>query len=176
MSCIRPYYIDYSVLPFPTQYFLSLVTNSIFSLDLSIHQDALLLCGHLLAGTFYAAAKENLSSVSDNAVNGSSAPSAATAAAENLSSSSSSTPTSAASSNTASTLEETPKWKMLSDRNVVPLVEDLLAHVVKCLNVFVHILEGSTPGVSPPTTTSTRPSLPSMPTAASISSPIKRRR
>ena len=157
-----------SLSPTFMQYFLSLVSNSIFSLDLNIHQDALLLCGHLMAGACYAAAKDQYTSQSAKTTNNS-------AGNESTSSSSSTTTPSSTTPAAAGTDDEAMKWKLLSDRNVVPLVEDLLAHVVKCLNVLVHILEGTTPGI-PITQSSTRPSLPSIPNAPSISSPIKRRR
>jgi hypothetical protein len=47
--------------------------------------------------------------------------------------------------------------------------EMLLLHVVRILNIFVHILEEVVPTVPTP-----KPSLPSLPTAPSLS-PIKRR-
>jgi huntingtin len=47
--------------------------------------------------------------------------------------------------------------------------ELLLLHVVRTLNIFVHILEESVPNVPTP-----KPSLPSLPTAPSLS-PIKRK-
>jgi len=47
--------------------------------------------------------------------------------------------------------------------------EMLLVHVVRTLNIFVHILEELTPTVPTP-----KPSLPSLPTAPSLS-PIKRK-
>ncbi|XP_066998979.2 huntingtin [Anabrus simplex] len=66
---------------------------------------------------------------------------------------------------------ETPKhlWSILKDKQLSSAAEQLLVHVVRTLNIFVHVLEESTPSIPTP-----KPSLPSLPTATSLS-PIKRK-
>ncbi|XP_013398873.1 huntingtin [Lingula anatina] len=69
---------------------------------------------------------------------------------------------------TNATADDT-RWSALQDRQLLPLVEQLLAHVARLLNIFTHIIDGQVPG--PP---QTRPTLPSLPNAPSLS-PMKRK-
>ncbi|KAK7793413.1 hypothetical protein R5R35_014313 [Gryllus longicercus] len=60
-------------------------------------------------------------------------------------------------------------WNILRDKQLVCAAEQLLIHLIRTLNVFVHVLEETSPVVPTP-----KPSLPSLPTAPSLS-PIKRK-
>ncbi|XP_029645621.1 huntingtin isoform X2 [Octopus sinensis] len=111
---------------------LSLLCSSPLALDLSAHQDTLLLAGNLLSGTAYRCLRSadetnNLCGVDDG------------------------------------------KWLCVSDRQLVPLVDILLTHIARLLNACTHVIDDITPG--PP---QIKPSLPSLPTAPSLS-PIKRK-
>lgn len=61
------------------------------------------------------------------------------------------------------------KWVCVSDRQLVPMVETLLTHIARLLNSCTHVIDDIVPG--PP---QIKPSLPSLPTAPSLS-PIKRK-
>ncbi|CAH1783183.1 unnamed protein product [Owenia fusiformis] len=63
---------------------------------------------------------------------------------------------------------EESHWAPLGDRLLVPMADTLLSHLGRLLNICTHIIEDVT--VTPP---ATRTSLPSLPTAPSLS-PIKR--
>ncbi|KAK3095770.1 hypothetical protein FSP39_018831 [Pinctada imbricata] len=64
---------------------------------------------------------------------------------------------------------EEAKWTAVQDRILVPLIEQLLTHIVRVLNCFTHVIDDQTPG--PP---QVKPSLPSLPNTPSLS-PIKRK-
>ncbi|XP_052100645.1 huntingtin-like [Mytilus californianus] len=67
--------------------------------------------------------------------------------------------------------EEHPetKWAAISDRVLVPLIDQLFTHIARLLNIFTHVIEENVPG--PP---QMKPTLPSLPNAPSLS-PIKRK-
>ncbi|XP_069698723.1 huntingtin isoform X2 [Periplaneta americana] len=71
--------------------------------------------------------------------------------------------------NESRTPGEAGLWSVLRDKQLSSCAELLLLHVVRTLNIFVHILEETAPTVPTP-----KPSLPSLPTAPSLS-PIKRK-
>ncbi|XP_049777630.1 huntingtin [Schistocerca cancellata] len=69
----------------------------------------------------------------------------------------------------AETEQHKTLWAVLRDKQLAVMSEQLLIHVTRVLNVFVHVLEETVPSTPAP-----RPALPSLPTAPSLS-PIKRR-
>uniref|UniRef100_A0A673B0H5 Huntingtin n=1 Tax=Sphaeramia orbicularis TaxID=375764 RepID=A0A673B0H5_9TELE len=99
---------------------LSLLSSAWFPLDLSSHQDALLLSGNLLAAVAPKcmrnpwAGEEESSSGSTNASAG------------------------------PSKLEE--PWAALSERSLVAMVEQLFSHLLKILNICAHVLDDTPPG------------------------------
>ncbi|KAL8615828.1 hypothetical protein ACOMHN_048536 [Nucella lapillus] len=64
---------------------------------------------------------------------------------------------------------EEGKWAAVTDRMLVPSIEQLLMHVARILNACTHVIEETVPG--PP---QVKPSLPSLPNAPSLS-PVKRK-
>ncbi|XP_076466851.1 LOW QUALITY PROTEIN: huntingtin-like [Babylonia areolata] len=64
---------------------------------------------------------------------------------------------------------EEGKWAAVTDRMLVPPIEQLLTHVARILNACTHVIEETVPG--PP---QVKPSLPSLPNAPSLS-PVKRK-
>ncbi|XP_056004424.1 huntingtin-like isoform X2 [Ostrea edulis] len=61
------------------------------------------------------------------------------------------------------------KWAAISDRLLVPFLDQLLFHIARVLNCCVHVIDEQVPGPAP-----VKPSLPSLPNAPSLS-PIKRK-
>ncbi|XP_029997487.1 huntingtin isoform X4 [Sphaeramia orbicularis] len=118
---------------------LSLLSSAWFPLDLSSHQDALLLSGNLLAAVAPKcmrnpwAGEEESSSGSTNASAG------------------------------PSKLEE--PWAALSERSLVAMVEQLFSHLLKILNICAHVLDDTPPG---PAVKATLPSLSNTPSLSPI--------
>ncbi|XP_046900324.1 huntingtin isoform X3 [Hypomesus transpacificus] len=96
---------------------LSLLSSAWFPLDLSAHQDAMLLAGNLLA----AAAPKCMRSPWAGEEESSPAPPAA-----------------------PGKLEE--PWAALGERPLVALVEHLFSHLLKILNICAHVLDDTPPG------------------------------
>ncbi|XP_061171379.1 huntingtin-like isoform X1 [Saccostrea echinata] len=61
------------------------------------------------------------------------------------------------------------KWGAVSDRLLIPFLDQLLFHIARVLNCCVHVIDEQVPGPAP-----VKPSLPSLPNAPSLS-PIKRK-
>ncbi|XP_056135883.1 huntingtin [Lampris incognitus] len=118
---------------------LSLLSSAWFPLDLSAHQDALLLAGNLLA----AAAPKCLRSPWVGEEEGSSG-SSNTSGAQNK-------------------VEE--PWAALSERSLVAMVEQLFSHLLKILNICAHVLDDTPPG---PAVKATLPSLANTPSLSPI--------
>nr|XP_022340193.1 huntingtin-like isoform X2 [Crassostrea virginica] len=64
---------------------------------------------------------------------------------------------------------EGSKWAAVSDRLLVPFLDQLLYHIARVLNCCVHVIDEQVPGPAP-----IKPTLPSLPNAPSLS-PIKRK-
>ncbi|XP_041368406.1 huntingtin-like isoform X2 [Gigantopelta aegis] len=71
-------------------------------------------------------------------------------------------------SNTGGSTED-GRWTCVTDRQLAPLIDQLLHHVARLLNACSHVIDDQVPG--PP---QVKPSLPSLPNAPSLS-PVKRR-
>ncbi|XP_023275036.1 huntingtin [Seriola lalandi dorsalis] len=118
---------------------LSLLSSAWFPLDLSAHQDALLLSGNLLAAVAPKcmrnpwAGEEEGSSGSSN-----------TSAGPNK-------------------MEE--PWAALSERSLVAMLEQLFSHLLKVLNICAHVLDDTPPG---PAVKATLPSLSNTPSLSPI--------
>ncbi|XP_054599920.2 huntingtin isoform X3 [Nothobranchius furzeri] len=97
---------------------LSLLSSAWFPLDLSAHQDALLLCGNLLS----AVAPRCLRNPWVGEEEGSSGNA----------------------SGGPNKMEE--PWPALSERSLVVMVEQLFSHLLKVLNICAHVLEDTPPG------------------------------
>ncbi|XP_055860312.1 huntingtin-like [Biomphalaria glabrata] len=65
--------------------------------------------------------------------------------------------------------EEDGHWATVTDRFLVPMIEQLFVHTARLLNACTHAIEETTPG--PP---QIKPSLPSLPNAATLS-PVRRK-
>uniref|UniRef100_A0A4W6F4R4 Huntingtin n=1 Tax=Lates calcarifer TaxID=8187 RepID=A0A4W6F4R4_LATCA len=118
---------------------LSLLSSAWFPLDLSAHQDALLLSGNLLAAVApkcmrnpWAGEEEG----SSGATNTSGGP---------------------------NKMEE--PWAGLSERSLVAMVEQLFSHLLKVLNICAHVLDDTPPG---PAVKATLPSLSNTPSLSPI--------
>eukprot|EP00066_Takifugu_rubripes_P022022 XP_011611288.1 PREDICTED: huntingtin isoform X1 [Takifugu rubripes] len=118
---------------------LSLLSSAWFPLDLSAHQDALLLCGNLLAAVAPKCLRNPWAGEDD--------------------SSSSSTNTS------GGTHKMEEPWAALSDRAFVAMVEQLFSHLLKVLNICAHVLDDTPPG---PPVKATLPSLTNTPSLSPI--------
>ncbi|CAG03293.1 unnamed protein product, partial [Tetraodon nigroviridis] len=124
---------------------LSLLSSAWFPLDLSAHQDALLLCGNLLAAVAPKCLRNPWAGEDE--------------------SSSSSTNTS------GGTHKVEEPWAALSDRAFVAMVEQLFSHLLKVLNICAHVLDDTPPG---PPVKASEATLPSLTTTPSLS-PIRRK-
>ncbi|KAM3623028.1 uncharacterized protein V6R79_006105 [Siganus canaliculatus] len=122
-----------------TNMVLSLLSSAWFPLDLSAHQDALLLSGNLLA----AVAPKCMRNPWTGDEDGSSS--------------------SMSSSGNTSKLEEA--WAGLSERSLVAMVEQLFSHLLKVLNICAHVLDDTPPG---PAVKATLPSLSNTPSLSPI--------
>uniref|UniRef100_H3C3K9 Huntingtin n=1 Tax=Tetraodon nigroviridis TaxID=99883 RepID=H3C3K9_TETNG len=118
---------------------LSLLSSAWFPLDLSAHQDALLLCGNLLAAVAPKCLRNPWAGEDE--------------------SSSSSTNTS------GGTHKVEEPWAALSDRAFVAMVEQLFSHLLKVLNICAHVLDDTPPG---PPVKATLPSLTTTPSLSPI--------
>ncbi|KAM9314624.1 huntingtin isoform 2-T2 [Pholidichthys leucotaenia] len=97
---------------------LSLLSSAWFPLDLSAHQDALLLCGNLLAAVAPKCMRNPWAGEEEgNSGNASGGP---------------------------NKIEE--PWAALSDRSLVAMVEQLFSHLLKALNICAHVLDDTPPG------------------------------
>ncbi|XP_019133712.2 huntingtin isoform X9 [Larimichthys crocea] len=118
---------------------LSLLSSAWFPLDLSAHQDALLLSGNLLSAVAPKcmrnpwAGEEEGTSGSTNTGGG------------------------------ANKMEE--PWAGLSERTLVAMVEQLFSHLLKVLNICAHVLDDTPPG---PAVKATLPSLSNTPSLSPI--------
>ncbi|XP_022909585.2 huntingtin [Onthophagus taurus] len=63
-----------------------------------------------------------------------------------------------------------PLWDMFNDKSLRELSETFLTHIIKLLNVFMHVIEEITPQIIVP-----KPVLPNLPPASTLS-PLKRRK
>ncbi|KAM4604138.1 huntingtin isoform 2-T2 [Polymixia lowei] len=118
---------------------LSLLSSAWFPLDLSAHQDALLLAGNLLAATAPKCMRSPWAGEEEG---------------------------SGGSSNTGgapSKVEE--PWAALSERSLVAMVEQLFSHLLKILNICAHVLDDTPPG---PAVKATLPSLANTPSLSPI--------
>uniref|UniRef100_A0A8C4GS94 Huntingtin n=1 Tax=Dicentrarchus labrax TaxID=13489 RepID=A0A8C4GS94_DICLA len=117
---------------------LSLLSSAWFPLDLSAHQDALMLSGNLLA----AVAPKCMRNPWAGEEEGSS---------------------SANTSGSTNKIEE--PWAGLSERTLVAMVEQLFSHLLKVLNICAHVLDDTPPG---PAVKATLPSLSNTPSLSPI--------
>uniref|UniRef100_A0A668A422 Huntingtin n=1 Tax=Myripristis murdjan TaxID=586833 RepID=A0A668A422_9TELE len=118
---------------------LSLLSSAWFPLDLSSHQDALLLASNLLA----AVAPKCMHSPwagEEESNSGNNNPSGAPSKAEE-------------------------PWAALSERPLVAMVEQLFSHLLKILNICAHVLDDTPPG---PAVKATLPSLANTPSLSPI--------
>uniref|UniRef100_A0A3B4A883 Uncharacterized protein n=1 Tax=Periophthalmus magnuspinnatus TaxID=409849 RepID=A0A3B4A883_9GOBI len=97
---------------------LSLLSSAWFPLDLSAHQDALLLAGNLLAAVSPKCMRNPWSGEEEGGTSN-------TSAGPNK-------------------MEE--PWAALSERPIVVMVEQLFAHLLKLLNICAHVLDDTPPG------------------------------
>ncbi|XP_037104805.1 huntingtin isoform X1 [Syngnathus acus] len=118
---------------------LSLLSSAWFPLDLSAHQDALLLAGNLLAAVAPKCMRNPW-------------------AGEEEGGSSSSFP-----SGGPNKMEE--PWASLSERTLVSMVDQLFFHLLKVLNICAHVLDDTPPG---PAVKATLPSLTNTPSLSPI--------
>ncbi|TKS69194.1 Huntingtin Huntington disease protein -like protein [Collichthys lucidus] len=117
---------------------LSLLSSAWFPLDLSAHQDALLLSGNLLSAVAPKCMRNPWAGEEEG---------------------SGSTNTSGG----ASKMEE--PWAGLSERTLVAMVEQLFSHLLKVLNICAHVLDDTPPG---PAVKATLPSLSNTPSLSPI--------
>ncbi|XP_035993085.1 huntingtin isoform X2 [Fundulus heteroclitus] len=97
---------------------LSLLSSAWFPLDLSAHQDALLLCGNLLAAVAPKCLRNPWAGEEE-----------------------------ASTGNTAAGPNKTEEpWAALSERPLVAMVEQLFSHLLKVLNICAHVLDDTPPG------------------------------
>ncbi|KAL7404364.1 hypothetical protein ABVT39_013554 [Epinephelus coioides] len=118
---------------------LSLLSSAWFPLDLSSHQDALLLSGNLIAAVAPKCMRNPWAGEEEG--------------------SSSSTNTSGG----PNKMEE--PWAGLSERSLVAMVEQVFSHLLKILNICAHVLEDIPPG---PAVKATLPSLSNTPSLSPI--------
>uniref|UniRef100_A0A665U8I2 Huntingtin n=1 Tax=Echeneis naucrates TaxID=173247 RepID=A0A665U8I2_ECHNA len=118
---------------------LSLLSSAWFPLDLSAHQDALLLSGNLLA----AVAPKCMRNPWIGEEEGSSGNPGASGGSNKM---------------------EEP-WAALSERSLVAMVEQLFSHLLKILNICAHVLDDTPPG---PAVKATLPSLSNTPSLSPI--------
>ncbi|XP_070712463.1 huntingtin isoform X4 [Pempheris klunzingeri] len=118
---------------------LSLLSSAWFPLDLSAHQDALILCGNLLSAVAPKCMRNPWSGEEEG--------------------SSGSTNTSGGQNK----MEE--PWAGLSERSLVVMVEQLFSHLLKVLNICAHVLDDTPPG---PAVKATLPSLGNTPSLSPI--------
>ncbi|XP_053714041.1 huntingtin-like isoform X2 [Synchiropus splendidus] len=118
---------------------LSLLSSAWFPLDLSAHQDALLLCGNLLA----AVAPKCMRNPWTGDEEGSSG--------------------TTNSSGGLNKMEE--PWAALSERSLVAMLDQLFSHLFKTLNICAHVLDDNQPG---PAVKATLPSLTNPPSLSPI--------
>ncbi|XP_044202216.1 huntingtin isoform X1 [Thunnus albacares] len=118
---------------------LSLLSSAWFPLDLSAHQDALLLSGNLLAAVAPKCMRNPW-------------------AGEEEGSSGSTNP-----SGGPNKMEE--PWAALSERSLVAMLEQLFSHLLKILNICAHVLDDTPPG---PAAKATLPSLTNTPSLSPI--------
>ncbi|XP_028309494.1 huntingtin isoform X2 [Gouania willdenowi] len=97
---------------------LSLLSSAWFPLDLSAHQDALMLSGNLLA----AVAPKCMRNPWSGEEEGSSG------------------------SNTVGPNKVEEPWAALSERSLVTMLEQLFSHLLKVLNICAHVLDDTAPG------------------------------
>ncbi|XP_068177228.1 huntingtin isoform X2 [Antennarius striatus] len=118
---------------------LSLLSSAWFPLDLSAHQDALLLSGNLLAAVALKCMR-NPWGLEEEGSSGNTN-----------------------SSGNPSKMEE--PWATLSERPLVVMMEQLFSHLLKVLNICAHVLDDSPPG---PAVKATLPSLGNTPSLSPI--------
>ncbi|XP_034043507.1 huntingtin isoform X2 [Thalassophryne amazonica] len=118
---------------------LSLLSSAWFSLDLSAHQDALLVSGNLLAAVAPKCLRNPWVGDEEGA-GGSSNP-----------------------GGPPSKMEDS--WAALSDRSMAVMVEQLFSHLLKVLNICAHVLDDTPPG---PAVKATLPSLSNTPSLSPI--------
>nr|XP_046259998.1 huntingtin isoform X3 [Scatophagus argus] len=123
-----------------TNMVLSLLSSAWFPLDLSAHQDALLLSGNLLSAVAPKCMRNPWAGEEDG--------------------SSSSTNTTGGGTNK---MEE--PWAGLSERPLVALLEQLFSHLLKVLNICAHVLDDTPPG---PAVKASLPSLSNTPSLSPI--------
>ncbi|XP_076001900.1 huntingtin isoform X2 [Genypterus blacodes] len=117
---------------------LSLLSSAWFPLDLSAHQDALLLSGNLLAAVAPKCMRSPWAGEEEG--NG-------------------------GSTNTSGTPKMEEPWAALSERSLVAMVEQLFSHLLKLLNICAHVLDDTPPG---PAVKATLPSLANTPSLSPI--------
>ncbi|XP_044046448.1 huntingtin isoform X2 [Siniperca chuatsi] len=117
---------------------LSLLSSAWFPLDLSAHQDALLLSGNLLAAVAPKCMHNPLAGEEEGS-NGS--------------------------TNTSGPNKMEEPWAGLSERYLVAMVEQLFSHLLKVLNICAHVLDDTPPG---PAVKATLPSLSNTPSLSPI--------
>ncbi|XP_061534390.1 huntingtin isoform X8 [Phycodurus eques] len=118
---------------------LSLLSSAWFPLDLSAHQDALLLTGNLLAAVAPKCMRNPWAGEEEGST-GSSYPSGG-----------------------PNKMEE--PWAALSERSLVTMVDQLFSHLLKVLNICAHVLDDTPPG---PAVKATLPSLTNTPSLSPI--------
>uniref|UniRef100_A0A8C5BH89 Huntingtin n=1 Tax=Gadus morhua TaxID=8049 RepID=A0A8C5BH89_GADMO len=120
---------------------LSLLTSAWFPLDLSAHQDALLLAGSLLAAAAPKCMRSPWAGEEEGGAGGA-GPNAGGPAHK----------------------PEEP-WAALSERSLVAMLEQLFSHLLKVLNICAHVLDDTPPG---PAVKATLPSLANTPSLSPI--------
>ncbi|XP_077461112.1 huntingtin isoform X5 [Stigmatopora argus] len=118
---------------------LSLLSSAWFPLDLSAHQDALLLAGNLLAAVAPKCMRNPWAGEEDGG-NASSHPSGG-----------------------PNKMEE--PWVAMSERSLVTMVDHLFSHLLRVLNICAHVLDDTPPG---PAVKATLPSLTNTPSLSPI--------
>ena len=63
------------------------------------------------------------------------------------------------------------KWMPLANRQLAPVADTLLSHLARVLSICAHVLDEEAPAAP----ASSRTSLPSLPNAVALASPIKRK-
>uniref|UniRef100_A0A671YNS7 Huntingtin n=1 Tax=Sparus aurata TaxID=8175 RepID=A0A671YNS7_SPAAU len=117
---------------------LSLLSSAWFPLDLSAHQDALLLSGNLLSAVAPKCMRNPWAGEEEGSSN-------------------------ANTSGSTNKMEE--PWAGLSERTLVAMVEQLFSHLLKVLNICAHVLDDTPPG---PAVKATLPSLSNTPSLSPI--------
>ncbi|XP_021116025.1 huntingtin isoform X3 [Heterocephalus glaber] len=132
---------------------LTLLSSAWFPMDISAHQDALILAGNLLAGNFHLPPVE--------------AGNVSTCVTASAPKSLRSSWASEEEANPAATRQE-EVWPALGDRTLVPMVEQLFSHLLKVINICAHVLDDVAPGPA------IKAALPSLTNPPSLS-PIRRK-